>query len=72
MQEYLVFRVPTDGKTSYQAWHGKKPTMHNLRVFGCVTYMKIMRPHLTKLDDRGLETVFIRYEPGSKAYQLYN
>jgi hypothetical protein len=72
MQGYPVFRVPTDGKTSYQAWHGKKPTMHHLQVFGCVTYMKIMRPHLTKLDDRGLETIFIRYEPGSKTYQLYN
>jgi hypothetical protein len=46
--------------------------VHHLRVFGCVVYMKITWPHLTKLDDRGLKMVFIGYEPGSKAYQLYN
>jgi hypothetical protein len=41
-------------------------------VFGCIAYMKITCPHLTKLDDRGLKTVFIKYEPESKAYRLYN
>jgi hypothetical protein len=57
-----------DGKTPYQAWHGKKPTVHDLWVFSCVAYMKITRPHLTKLDDSGLKMVFIGYEPGSKVY----
>jgi hypothetical protein len=72
---YLLNRSPTrsvNGKTPYQAWHGKKPTVHHLQVFGCVAYMKITRPHLTKLDDRGLKMVFIGYEPGIKAYLLYN
>jgi hypothetical protein len=46
--------------------------VHHLRVFGCIAYMKITRPHLTKLDDRGLKMVFIGYEPGSKAYRLYD
>jgi hypothetical protein len=75
MVVYLLNCSPThsvDGKTPYQAWHGKKPTVHHLRVFGCVAYMKITRPHLTKLDDRELKMVFIGYEPGSKAYLLYN
>jgi hypothetical protein len=72
---YLLNRSPThsvDGNTSYQAWYGKKPMVHHLRVFGCVVYMKITRPHLTKLDDRGLKTVFIGYEPESNVYQLYS
>jgi hypothetical protein len=43
-----------------------------LQVFGYITYMKITRPHLAKLDDRGLKMVFISYEPGSKVYWLYN
>jgi hypothetical protein len=46
--------------------------VHHLQVFGCITYMKITRPHLAKLDDRGLKMVFIGYEPGSKVYRLYN
>jgi hypothetical protein len=72
---YTLNRSPTrsvEGRTSYEAWHGKKPSVHHLRVFGCIAYMKITRPHLTKLDDRGLKTVFIGYEPGSKAYRLYD
>jgi hypothetical protein len=72
---YVLNRSPTnsvEGKTMYEAWHGKKPAVHHLRVFGCIAYIKITRPHLAKLDDRGLNTVFISYEPGSKAYRLYN
>ena len=34
--------------------------------------MKDARPHLAKLDPRGLKVVFIDYEPGSKAYKLYD
>ena len=45
---------------------------HHLRVFGCVAYMKVARPHLAKLDPRGLKVVFIGYEPGRKAYKLYD
>jgi transposase InsO family protein len=72
---YTLNRSPTrnvEGRTSYEAWHGKKSSMHHLRVFGCIAYMKITRPRLTKLDDRGLKTVFISYKPGSKAYRLYD
>jgi hypothetical protein len=75
MAVYVLNRLPTcsvEGKTLYQAWHGKKPSMHHLWVFDCIAYMKITRPHLAKMDDRGLKTVFISYEPGSKAYHLYN
>jgi hypothetical protein len=59
-----------EGKTPYQAWHGKKPSVHHIRVFRCIAYMKITWPHLAKLDDRGLKTVFISYETGSKVYRL--
>ena len=41
-------------------------------MFGYVAYMKDVRPHLAKLDPRGLKVVFIGYEPGSKAYRFYD
>ena len=41
-------------------------------MFGCVAYMKVARPHLIKLDPRGLKVVFIGYEPGNKVYGLYD
>ena len=72
---FLLNRAPTsalDGKTPYQAWYGKKPSVHFLRVFGCVAYIKNVRPHLGKLDDRGCKVVFIGYQDGAKAYHFYD
>ena len=72
---FLLNRAPTsalDGKTPYQAWYGKKPPVHFLKVFGCVAYIKWLRPHLGKLDDRGQKVVFIGYENGSKAFRFYD
>jgi hypothetical protein len=27
-----------DGMTSFEVWHGKKPTVHHLRMFECIVY----------------------------------
>jgi hypothetical protein len=72
---FLLNRSPTNtlnGMTPYQAWYGKKPPVHFLRVFRCVAYIKHLRPHLSKLDDRGQKVVFIGYQDGSKAYRFYD
>jgi transposase InsO family protein len=72
---FLLNRAPTaalKGRTPYQAWYGKKPTVHFLKVFGCVAYVKRLRPHLSKLEDRGQKVVFIGYQDGSKAYRFYD
>jgi hypothetical protein len=72
---FLLNRAPTsalDGLTPYQAWYKKKPPVHFLKVFGCLAYIKNLRPHLSKLDDRGQKVVFIGYQDGSKAYRFYN
>lgn len=61
-----------NGKTPYEVWHGKKPAVHYLRVFGCIAYVKNTRPGLKKLDDRSTKMVFIGYEEGSKAYRVYD
>lgn len=72
---FLLNRAPTnalDGMTPYQVWYGKKPPMHFLKVFGCVAYIKRLRPHLGKIDDRGQKVVFIGYQDGSRAYRFYD
>jgi hypothetical protein len=72
---YLLNRSPTaalDDLTPFQAWYGKKPPVHFLRVFGCVAFIKHLRPHPTKLEDRGRKVVFIGYEAGAKAYRFYD
>jgi hypothetical protein len=64
---YLLNRVPmkaVEGKTSFEAWYGKKPTVHHLKTFGCIVYVKIMTLHLKKMEDRGRTMIFVGYERG--------
>jgi hypothetical protein len=72
---YVLNRAYTrsvDGKTPYEAWYGKKPSVEHLRVFGCVAHVKSAKPFLRKLDDRSTPMVFIGYEQGTKAYRLFD
>jgi hypothetical protein len=72
---YLLNRSPTksvEGKTSFEVWYGKKPGVHHLRTFGCVVHVKNTTPNLKKLEDRSRPMIFISYEPGSKAYRVYD
>jgi hypothetical protein len=69
---YIVNRSPTkalNGRTLYEAWHGRKPAVSHLRVFGCLTFGKEL-DHIGKLDDRSTPGVFIGYAEGSKAYRI--
>jgi hypothetical protein len=58
-----------DGKTPYEAWHGRKPVVSYLRVFGCLAFVKELN-HVGKLDDRSSPGVFISYAKGAKAYRV--
>jgi hypothetical protein len=60
------------GKTPFELWYGRRPAVHHLRTFGCISYVKDTTPHLKKLDDRGRKGIFIGYEKGSKAYCVYD
>jgi hypothetical protein len=61
-----------EGRTPYEAWYGVKPDVKFLRVFGCRAHAKVTRPDLKKLDDRSKPMVMVGYEPGGKAYRLFN
>jgi transposase InsO family protein len=66
---YILNHSPSkalNGRTSYVAWHGRKPAVSHLRVFGCLTFGKELG-HIGKLDDRSTPGVFIGYAEGSKA-----
>lgn len=38
------FTRRVDGKTPYEAWHGRKPDERFLRTFACVGHVKMTRP----------------------------
>jgi hypothetical protein len=72
---YVLNRCPmksVDGMTSFEAWHGRKPTVYHLRTFGCIVYVRNMTPHLKKLEDHGRKMIFVGYEGSSKAYCVYD
>jgi hypothetical protein len=67
---YILNRSPTkalNGRTPYEAWHGRKPAVSHLRVFGCLAFGKEFG-HIGKLDDRSIPGVFIGYADGLKTY----
>nr|AAP44677.1 putative gag-pol polyprotein [Oryza sativa Japonica Group] len=75
MAVFLLNRAPTkslENRTPYEAWFGKKPAVGHLRTFGCLAYVKNMRPHLSKLEDRSTPMVFIGYAAGTKGYKVFD
>jgi hypothetical protein len=69
---YILNISPTkalNGRTPYEAWHGRKSTVSHLRVFGCLAFVKELG-HIGKLDDRSTLRVFIGYAEGSRAYHI--
>jgi hypothetical protein len=55
-----------NGRMPYEAWHGRKPEVSHLRVFGYLVFGKELG-HIIKLDDMSTPGVFISYTEGSKA-----
>ena len=72
VEYHITTTKGTGGKTPYELWNGAAPSVHHLRTFECVAHVKIVGPRLKKLDDRSKSMVFIGYEPGSKAYHVYD
>jgi hypothetical protein len=69
---YILNRSPTkalNDRTSYEAWHGRKPVVSHLQVFGCLAFT-IKLGHIGRLNDRSTPGVFISYAEGSKAYRI--
>ena len=72
---YVLNRCPTKALqniTPYESWHGRKPSVAHLRVFGCLAYALVPVQQRRKLDDKAVKCVFIGYSSESKGYRLYH
>ena len=58
--------------TPFEAWSGKKPSVNNLKFFGCVCYAQVSIEKRTKLEEASERCIFIGYSSVSKGYRLYN
>src|SRR5437762_554116 len=57
-------RSPTsslDGKTPYEAWHGKKPDLSHLHIIGCTAYVHVSKDTHRKLDFNTRECRLVGY-----------
>jgi len=69
---YIRNRISTsanpDGQTPYEMFFRFKPNLANLRVFGCKVYIYNDQPDRRKLDERGIEGIFLGYSEKQKSY----
>ncbi|KAI3666943.1 hypothetical protein L6452_41984 [Arctium lappa] len=59
-------------KTAYELFHGRKPSINFLHIFGCQCFILNNRDTLGKFDPKANEGVFLGYSSISKAYMVFN
>lgn len=72
---YLRNCCPTKavkGMTPYEAWHGEKPKVKHLRVFGCDAYAHIPKNEQGKFDSKARKCILLGYGQVTKGYRLYD
>lgn len=72
---YLLNRLPTKalkGKTPYEAWHGNKPSVQHLKIFGSICYVFVPEIKRDKLDQKADVCIFLGYSSVTKGYRAYN
>ena len=56
--------------SQYELWNGRKPNLDYIKVWGCLSFYRIVDPKRTKLGPRAMKSVFVGYAENSKAYRL--
>ncbi|GJU06725.1 retrovirus-related pol polyprotein from transposon TNT 1-94 [Tanacetum coccineum] len=72
---YILNRIlirPILGKTPYEIFRGRKPSLEYFKVFGSKCFILNTKDHLTKFDPKSYECVFLGYSQNSKAYVVLN
>ena len=68
---FILNKAPTktlEG-TPYELWHGKKPILSFLKIWGCEAYVK--RLMADKLEPRSGKCVFVGYPKETRGYYFY-
>ncbi|GKA58074.1 retrovirus-related pol polyprotein from transposon TNT 1-94 [Tanacetum coccineum] len=63
---------PFLGKTPYELFKGKNPSLEYFKVFGSKCFILNTKDYLTKFDHKSTEGIFLGYSPNSKAYIILN
>nr|GEV91214.1 copia protein [Tanacetum cinerariifolium] len=68
----LMKEPPFLGKTPYELFKSKKPSLEYFKVFGSKYFILNTKDYLIKFDPKSTEGVFLGYLPNSKAYIILN
>lgn len=70
---YLRNRCPSsshEGVTPHEIWHGRKPNLKHLRVFGAKAFILDKGPGRSKFDDRAIEGKLVGYADSAKTDKI--
>ena len=59
-------------KTSYKRFHGRKPSISFLHIFGCNCFILNNRDNFGKFDPKADDGIFLGYSSISKAFRVFN
>ena len=72
---YIINRTPTKALkdiTPEEAWSGRKPDLHHLRIFGSIAYVHTPKWKRHKLDANSSPYIFVGYDENTKGYRVYD
>ena len=58
------------GLIPFELWHGRTPSYHYLKMWGCLIKVLAPLPKKTKLGARTMDCIFIGYALNSSAYRF--
>ncbi|WVZ63541.1 hypothetical protein U9M48_013165, partial [Paspalum notatum var. saurae] len=59
------------GKTSYELWFGRQPSVKHLRAFGCRCFVLKKAGYLDKFESHCLDGIFLGYASSSRAFRVW-
>lgn len=72
---YSLNRSPTsavDGKTPFESWFRKKPSVSLIRVFGCRVWINIMKDKRKSFQPKAIRAIYIGIPSDFKAWKCYD
>jgi Reverse transcriptase (RNA-dependent DNA polymerase)/GAG-pre-integrase domain len=61
-----------EGKTPYEHWHGEKPSVKRMRVFGCAAYVHVQKDQRRALEPHTTKCVFVGYPSDRSGWMFWN
>ena len=72
LRNRMVTTALKSGKNPYQLWHGEKPNLEHIRVFGCAVYVHVPDGERRKLDKKAQKLRFIGYTDTAGNYRVWD